>query len=73
MTTPSVPASPSVDAVVVLTTEDIMDITDITVGPTATNAVAAGADEVVEAGVVTADVGVANAASTLGPLEAILT
>ena len=50
-----------------------MDITDITVGPTATNAVAAGADEVVEAGVVTADVGVANAASTLGPLEAILT
>ena len=70
MTTPSVPASPSVDAVVVLTTEDIMDIT---AGPTATNAVAAGADEVVEAGVVTADAGVANAASTPGPLGAILT
>lgn len=65
MTAPSVPAFPSVDAAVDLTMEDIMDIT---VDLTATNAAAAGADAVVEAGVVVADAGVANVAGTLGAL-----
>lgn len=70
MTTPSVPAFPSVDAAAVLTTEDIMDIA---VDHTAMNAVAAGADAVVEAGMVVGDAAVANAASTPRRLGAIST
>lgn len=73
MTTPSVPAFPSVDAVAVLTTEDIMDIMDITVDHTVMTAVAAGADAVAEAGMVAGDVAVANAASTPRQLGAIST
>lgn len=66
MTAPSVPASPSVDVAVDLTTEDIMDIT---VGLTATNAAAAaGADAVVEAGAVMEGAAVANVAGTPGAL-----
>lgn len=70
MTTPSVPAFPSVDAAAVLTTEDIMDIA---VDHTAMTAVAAGADAVVEAGMVVGDAAVANAASTPRRLGAIST
>lgn len=70
MTTPSVPAFLSVDAAAVLTTEDIMDIA---VDHTAMNAVAAGADAVVEAGMVVGDAAVANAASTPRRLGAIST
>ena len=46
---------------------------DIMVDHTATNAVAVGADAVVEAGVVREDAAVVNAASTPGPLEATST
>ena len=70
MTTRSVPASPLADAAVVPVMEDIMDIM---VGLTVTNAVAAGADAVVEAGVVAEDVAVASVAPAPGPLAAIST
>lgn len=70
MTTPSVLAFPLVDAAAVLTTEDVMDIT---VDHTVMNAVAAGADTVVEAGMVAGDAAVPNAASTPWQLGAIST
>lgn len=70
MTTPSVTASPLADAEAVPTTEDIMVIM---ADHTVTNAVAAGADAVVEVGVVAEDAAVANAALMLGALEAIST
>ena len=71
MTTRSVPASPLADVAAVLITEDI---TDITVDRMAMNAVAAGADAVMKAGVVAADAAVvANAASIPGPPEATST
>ena len=68
MTTPSVPASTLADDAAVLITEHI------TVDHTAMNAVAAGADAVMEAGVVAADAAVAaNAVSIPGPPEATST
>lgn len=70
MTTPSVPAFPLADAAAVLTTEDIMDIM---ADHTVMNAVAAGADAVVEAGMVAGDAAVANATSTPWQLGAIST
>ena len=50
-----------------------MDIMDITVDHTGTNAEAAGADVAVEAGVGMEDAGVASAASTPGPPTATST
>ena len=66
MSTPLALASPLAAVAAVLTTEDLMDTT---VDHTAMNAMAAGADVAVEAGVVAEDAAVANAASILGPLE----
>ena len=63
-------ASPLAAAAGVLIMEDL---TDTTVDHTAMNAMAAGADVAVEAGVVAEDAAVANAASIPGPLEAIST
>ena len=63
-------ASPLAAAAAVLITEDLMDTT---VDHTAMNATAVGADVAVEAGVAAEDAAVANAASTPGALEAILT
>lgn len=89
MTTPSAPASPLADAAAVLITEDIMEITvdrtvgrmDITVdhtvdhmvGRTGTNAMAAGADAVVEVGEVAEATAEANEAPAPGPPAAIST
>ena len=64
------PVSPLAAVAAVPITEDIMDIT---VDHTAMNAVAAGADAVVEAGEVVEDAAVANVAPIPGRLEAIST
>ncbi len=66
----TIPASPLVDTAPVLITEDIMGIM---VDRTVMNAMAAGADAVVEAGVVAEDAAVANAASIHGPMQATST